>query len=277
MMDTNRIEHILFKAAMVAPFTFVAGCVGLAYAVLQDTTFGINVGGVVALLSLAVILVGIVAQLLHRQWWKALGGLGALLASLVIGVLFGVMIGVGQHHPQRPEEVADTTALEFDYEDEEQPTVRVDRHGVAVELFCEVPADDAALAQSVAAYLRKHIFIDDENPETPAFEGDFLAFLEACAERKWEYLERDTYADFPATLPDDADEGLTADDMRAAAEEGAAYSSYSLRCDPVEETDETITWCVSYCLYLYDTAHPSTGEETVTFHRHSAAAPAIRP
>ena len=162
-------------------------------------------------------------------------------------------------------------AMDVDLSEEEDGkyVVRMDSLGVAVGVECDIPDDDPALHRQLAEHIGQVMFGGGEgHPEAtpPAYADDLEAFIHACVRQRWQMLEAETYAAFPATA-DEAGEGLTAKEMRAvAAEQEMALSSYDASFTLTDEGDDVV--CKSdYTLNVYASAHPTSGFDCVTLKR----------
>ena len=97
----------LIAAGVMASGGVVAGCILSVIGVVRDLVVLEVVGAILIVVGFIVMAVGIVAALISRKWVKALIGIGAVVACIVLCLLAGIMIGAGQHHAPKEMEVAD--------------------------------------------------------------------------------------------------------------------------------------------------------------------------
>ena len=154
--------------------------------------------------------------------------------------------------------------------------IEIDSIGVSVHFTAHLSESDTLFERALATFLSQQLFFDEEGTpicaEPPTYNCDYKAFLQACAQQKWQELEHDTFTGYPEELEDPEMEGLTAAEAREeaarASEEEDVYLSmanYTLR--RVSENDSLVSWQYDYILNLAGTAHPSLGTSSITLRK----------
>ncbi len=154
-------------------------------------------------------------------------------------------------------------------------TVNIDSIGVAMTFKADYPVADTLLQRSLAQVVAERMFSQenaDAHVSLPTYEGHIQAFLTACARQKWREVESITYSGFPETQEEiDADpdnDGMTRAEMREqAVADSMALSSCDVTFRLLNYNDSLATWQYDYLIYIYNTAHPSQGTESITLRR----------
>lgn len=152
-------------------------------------------------------------------------------------------------------------------------SIAIDSIGVSVNLVADIPGDNVQLQRTLAAYIADQLFSDavvsDSQEIAPAYNDDLHTFFTACVRRKWQELERATFAGYPETLDDDEAGGLTTAEAReeaarAFAEDSICLSSANYAFRKKQDNDSIIIWQYDYILFVAGAAHPSIGSECFT-------------
>ena len=150
-------------------------------------------------------------------------------------------------------------------------TIEVDSMAVSMTLRVYGSADDSLSKSLLAQYVNETLFfMEDENGNIirPAYEGNLRAFLQTCAQQKWEEMKNDTFG-----TPDEeeADEDSDIPTVEELAEEAIrdsmSLSTYEINYTKAYETDSLVTWTSEYNFYIHATAHPSFGGTGLTFRK----------
>lgn len=104
-MNREKMTNLLIAAGVLAPLFMLAACIAIAFGTVKDNTLLQNIGTVLALVSLASIVAGMIAAFMSKKIIIGLGGLLGIAICLGIGFYTAIAIGAGQHHPPRQEQI----------------------------------------------------------------------------------------------------------------------------------------------------------------------------
>lgn len=100
-MNREKMTNLLIAAGVLAPLFMLAACIAIAFGIVKDNTLLQNIGTVLAIVSLASIVAGMIAAFMSKKIIIGLGGLLGIAICLSIGFYTAIAIGAGQHHPPR--------------------------------------------------------------------------------------------------------------------------------------------------------------------------------
>lgn len=100
-MNREKMTNLLIAAGVLAPLFMLAACIAIAFGIVKDNTLLQNIGIVLAIVSLASIVAGMIAAFMSKKIIIGLGGLLGIAICLSIGFYTAIAIGAGQHHPPR--------------------------------------------------------------------------------------------------------------------------------------------------------------------------------
>lgn len=154
-------------------------------------------------------------------------------------------------------------------------TFIMDSIGISMTFKADYPVADTLLQRSLAQIVAERMFSQedaDAHVSLPAYEGNIRAFLTACARLKWREVESSTYCGFPEAQEEiDANpdnDGMTRAEMRElVVSDSMSLSSCDVTFRLVNYNDSLATWKYDYLIYIYNTAHPSQGTDSITLLR----------
>ena len=146
-------------------------------------------------------------------------------------------------------------------------TIEIDSIGVALTLHADYPSTDTLLQRCLAEWVADNMFdIEDEqgNIYKPAYQGDIRAYLQRCAQERWNQLRADIYD----VEPDPEGDSPSPEELMAHVEQdGLSLTTYEMNFNKVLENDSLVGWECTYNIYANLAAHPIYGTRSMTVNK----------